>query len=585
MSVILRRFALVAVVAAAVSSAPSAAAQSGRVSVAGDPAGDTAQSDPYRIFLEVFGTISRNHESALRDSALWQRAIDGLIERLDDPYATVFTPEAYDAFEESNTRNYAGIGVQISRLDGLVTITAVFDNTPAARSGLILGDQIVEVEGVDATEWSLDDARDAIRGDPGSTVNLRVARAGFNDWVAVSIVRDNVHIPAVAAATLEGGIAHIRIVQFARDVAEELADTLKGAADANAVVVDLRGNPGGYLDESLMVADNFLPRGQAVASVGQRDGRGGVAKQSYRAQRPALIPDKPIVVLVDEFTASAAEIVAGALQDHDRAVLVGTRTFGKGVVQTVYPLSDGRRMRITTGTWYTPLGRSLHRKRDSRGFPLEDAEGGVGEGAEGGEGAGDGDGASDGEDAGDGEASEDGEETRDGQHVVTAAGRSLRNLGGVFPDVEVPPDTVARSVLALQRQAADKQVQLRLMIEEYAFAMARRTAAAGESVERLPSSAFDELAEQLVDAGLDPEVVGDPLVRAWLDWWTEGRYLSRAGATGLSIAAQAERDRALAEALRLARSATTQAELFALVEEEAAVLASSRSSSSPGSSR
>ncbi len=567
MSVILRRFALVAVVAAAVSSAPSATAQSSRVSVAGDPAGDTAQSDPYRIFLEVFGTISRNHESALRDSALWQRAIDGLIERLDDPYATVFTPEAYDAFEESNTRNYAGIGVQISQLDGLVTITAVFDNTPAARSGLILGDQIVEVEGVDATEWSLDDARDAIRGDPGSTVNLRVARAGFNDLVAVSIVRDNVHIPAVAAVTLEGGIAHIRIVQFARDVAEELADTLRGAADANAVVVDLRGNPGGYLDESLMVADNFLPRGQAVASVGQRDGRGGVATQSYRAQRPALIPDKPIVVLVDEFTASAAEIVAGALQDHDRAVLVGSRTFGKGVVQTVYPLSDGRRMRITTGTWYTPLGRSLHRKRDSRGFPLEEAEGGVGEGA------------------GDGEASEDGEGTRDGQHVVTAAGRSLRNLGGVFPDVEVPPDTIARAVLALQRQAADKQVQLRLMIEEYAFAMARTTAAAGESVEQLPSAAFDELAEQLVDAGLDPEIVGDPLARAWLDWWTEGRYLSRAGATGLAIAAQAERDRALSEALRLARSATTQDELFALVEEEAAVLASSRSSPSPGSSR
>ena len=554
MSVILRRFAPFALVAAAVSSTPAAAAQSNRVSVAGDPAGDTAQSDPYRIFLEVFGTISRNHESALRDSALWQRAIDGLIERLDDPYATVFTPEAYDAFEESNTRNYAGIGVQISQLDGLVTITAVFDNTPAARSGLILGDQIVEVEGVDATEWSLDDARDAIRGDPGSTVNLRVARAGFNDLVAVSIVRDNVHIPAVAAATLEGGIAHIRIVQFARDVAEELADTLQGAADANAVVVDLRGNPGGYLDESLMVADNFLPRGQAVASVGQRDGRGGVATQSYRAQRPALIPDKPIVVLVDEFTASAAEIVAGALQDHDRAVLVGSRTFGKGVVQTVYPLSDGRRMRITTGTWYTPLGRSLHRKRDSRGFPLEEAE--------------------------------DGEGTRDGQHVVTAAGRSLRNLGGVFPDVEVPPDTVARAVLALQRQAADKQVQLRLMIEEYAFAMARRTAAAaGESVERLPSSAFDELAEQLVDAGLDPEIVGDPLARAWLDWWTEGRYLSRAGATGLAIAAQAERDRALSEALRLARSATTQDELFALVEEEAAVLASSRSSPSPGSLR
>lgn len=537
-----RRLTLVAaVVALGPLSASESAAQSSRLPpVRTDPAaGDSTQSDAYRVFLEVFGTISRNHESALEDSVLWERAIDGLIERLDDPYATVFTPEAYDQFEESNTRNYAGIGVQISRLDGLVTITAVFKETPAERSGLVLGDRIVEVEGVDATEWSLDDARDSIRGEPGSTVNMRVARDGFTDLVPVSIVRDNVHIAAVEATALEGGIAHIRIVQFARDVAQELAEALREvAADANAVVVDLRGNPGGYLDESLMVTDIFLDRGQAMASVGQRDGRGGVAEQSYNARRPALIPEKPLVVLVDEFTASAAEIVAGALQDHDRAVLVGERTFGKGVVQTLYPLSDGRRMRLTTGTWYTPLGRSLHRKRDRRGFPLE----------------------------------ADGDTVR----VATAMGRPLRNMGGVFPDLEVLPDTVATAVLALQQQAAEAQVQLRLKTEEYAFAMAKE-AAATDKVERLPSAAFDDLAQALVDEGLDPEVVGDPAARAWLDWWTEGRYLTRAGATGLALTVQAERDRALAEAIRLARSAATQADLFALLEEEKAAVQPSAS--------
>ena len=533
MPVIPRAALVVAAVALACSSALGAAAQSTRVPpLSGtEAAGDASGSDAYRIFLEVFGTISRNHESALQDSALWERAIDGLIERLDDPYATVFTPEAYGEFEEVNTRNYAGIGVQISRLDGLVTITAVFDETPAERSGLALGDRIVEVEGVDATDWSLDDARDAIRGEPGSTVNLRIARDGFKDLIAVSIVRDNVHIAAVEASTLDGGIAHIRVLQFARDAAQELAEALKDAADANAVIVDLRGNPGGYLDESLMVADIFLAPGEAMASVGQRDGRGGVAEQTYSAKSPALIPETPLVVLVDGFTASAAEIVAGALQDHDRAVVLGQRTFGKGVVQTLYPLSDGRRMRLTTGTWYTPLGRSLHRKRDRRGFPLPEAE-------------------------------------EDTTQVATAMGRQLRNSGGVFPDLELSSDTLETAVRTLQEQAAEAQIQLRLKIEEYAFAMAKKATAA-ERVERLPSSAFDDLVQTLVDEGLDAEVVGHPAARAWLDWWTQGRYLSRTGATGLALTVQAERDRVLAEAIRLAQSAPTQADLFQLLDEAA----------------
>lgn len=524
-----------ALVASAVGLACSAAlpgtAQDARRPPPAVSAAVAGQSDGYRAFLEVFGTVSQNHESALADSILWQRAIDGLIEQLDDPYAVVFTPEGFDQFKEINDRDYAGIGVQISQLDGLVTITAVFNATPAQKSGLALGDRIIEVEGVDATEWSLDQARDAIRGEPGSTVRLRVARHGFKDLISVSIVRDNVHIAAVEATTLEGGIAHVRVDQFARNVAQELADVLIDASEANAVIVDLRGNPGGYLTESLLVADVFLAPGKAVARVGQRDGRGGVAEQTYSAEKPALIPDKPLVVLVDRFTASAAEIVAGALQDHDRAVVLGERTFGKGVVQTVYPLSDGRRMRLTTGTWYTPLGRSLHRKRNRHGYPLPEAEG-------------------------------------DTARVATAEGRQLRNSGGVFPDLEVARDTVAVAVRTFQEQAAEAQFQLGLRIEEYAVAMAKEAVAAGE-VSRVPPTAFDDLAQSLVDAGLDEEVVSDPEARAWLNWWTESRYLTRAGATGLALAAQAERDRVLSEALRLARSVTTQAELFSLLEDVA----------------
>ena len=530
MPLALRSALVVSAVGLACSTAPSGAAQDARRPPSANRVA-TGQSDGYRVFLEVFGTIARNHESALEDSILWQRAIDGLIGQLDDPYAVVFTPEGFDEFEEVNNRDYAGIGVQISQLEGLVTITAVFNATPAEKAGLALGDQIVEVEGVDATEWSLDQARDAIRGEPGSTVRIRVARHGFKDLIAVSIVRDNVHIAAVEATILDGGINHVRVDQFARNAAQELADALTDASEANAVIVDLRGNPGGYLTESLLVADIFLAPGQAVTSVGQRDGSGGVAEQTYTAEKQALIPNTPLVVLVDRFTASAAEIVAGALQDHDRAVVLGERTFGKGVVQTLYPLSDGRRMRLTTGTWYTPLGRSLHRKRNHLGYPLPEAEG-------------------------------------DTVRVATAQGRRLRNSGGVFPDLAVARDTVAVAVRTLQEQAAEAQLQLGLKIEEYAVAMAKE-AVADDEVSRVPSAAFDDLAQSIVDAGVAEEVVNDPEARAWLNWWTESRYLTRAGATGLALALQAERDRVLSEALRLARSAATQAELFQALEEVA----------------
>lgn len=488
-------------------------------------------SKTYRVFLELFGTISRNHESALGDSALWERAIEGLVERLDDPYAAVFTPAEYDSFTETNTRNYAGIGVQISRLEGLVTVTAVFSETPAEGAGVLLGDQIVEVEGEDATEWSLDQARDAIRGTPGSTVRLRVARNGFRELIPLSIVRDNVHIAAVEVTLLDTGVAHIRIDHFARDVARELAAALDEASEAKAFVIDLRGNPGGYLEESLRAADIFLSPGKPVASVGQRDNEGVLRKQTYRASSPAQIPGKPLVVLVNEFTASASEIVAGALQDHDRALVVGERTFGKGAVQTVYPLSDGRHVRLTTGAWYTPLGRSLHRKRDRQGFPVPDVEG-------------------------------------DAARIQTAAGRWLESSGGVYPDLAVPADTFAAEVRGLQAAASEAQVPLRSKIEEYAVALARDAVASGK-VERLPSSAFADLIQDLVDGGVAPEVVRDPVAQAWLEWFTQGRYLSRAGATGLALDLQAERDEVLAEGIRLARAATTQAELFGLAAETA----------------
>ena len=493
---------------------------------------DILETDDARVFLEAFRTISRFHSSALADSVLWERAIQGLIEQLDDPYATVFTPVEYDEFREQTTGNYAGIGVQIGRLGARVTVTAVFRGYPADGAGMMVGDRIVWVEGHDATDWSLDQARDSIRGPPGTVVRIRVARDGIQDPIPMDIVRDNVHVSALEATEIEDGVAHIAIARIARGVAGELAETLTEYGDANSVIMDLRRNPGGYLDESLELVDLLLAPGQTLASAEGINAWGEVERQSFQARSSPLLTDKPFIILVDEFTASAAEIIAGALQDYDRAVVVGQRTFGKGSVQTVYPLPAGRQIRITTGSWFTPLGRSLHRPRHHDGTLV----------------------------------SEEGTEI---ETVATASGRLLRTGGGVFPDLEVPLDELKQEELAFLNDANRVQLPLNVRIEEYAFELAKDAIAAGGAV-RLPASAFDVLARGLVEEGMDAEVVNNPVARAYLDWRTQVRYLDRADARSLALLVQSERDTALAEALRLARSARTPVELFSLVGDGAA---------------
>ena len=485
------------------------------------------ETDEAQVFLEAFRTISRFHSSALGDSALWERALEGLIEQLDDPYATVFTPAEYDQFREETTGNYAGIGVQIGRLRARVTVTAVFRGAPAHGAGMLVGDRIVWVEGHDATDWTLDQARDSIRGVPGTVVRIRVARDGIQDPIPLDIVRDSVHVSAMEATYIEEGVAHIAIDRIARGVAGELAEALVEYDDAHSLIMDLRRNPGGYLDEALQLVDLLLAPGQTLASAEGINAWGEVERQSWSARSPPLLTDKPFIILVDEFSASAAEIIAGALQDYDRAVVVGQRTFGKGVVQTVYPLPAGRQIRITTGSWFTPLGRSLHRARHRDGTPVAET------GAE-------------------------------AERVATASGRQLRTGGGIFPDLEVTVDVPKEEELALLNDANRVQLPLNVRIEEYAFELAKDAIEAGRAV-RLPSSAFDDLVRSLVEDGMDPEVVSDPVARAYLDWRTQVRYLDRADARGLALLVQSERDTVLAEALRLARSARTPGELFTLV--------------------
>ena len=492
-----------------------------------DPRLKAFESLEARPFVDAFLTASRVEDPPAADSALWERAIDALLAGLDDPYSTVFTPTEYGRFAERNTGNYAGIGVQITHLSGRVTVTAVFREAPAEQAGMIVGDRIVQVDSADATDWSLDQARDAIRGPPGSVVDLQVERDGVAGAIALAIERDSVHFSAVASARFDDGVVYLSVDRIARGVADELAEALREAGNAQAVVVDLRGNPGGYFDEALRSADLFLYAGQTLASADARAADGTVNRNLVKAWSPATSPDVPLLVLVDEYTASAAEIIAGALQDHDRALVVGVRTFGKGYVQTVFPLPAGRQISVTTGSWYTPLGRSLHRLRHRDGTLKPEPE------------------------------------IEDGQaEVQTPAGRSLRSGGGVFPDMRVEDALLKPEERDLLAAAGRAEVSLFATIEEFAFERAKEARATGR-IERLPVGRLDELVDLVAATDIEDEAALNPVARDYLRWRTQLRYLNRAGARSLALQVQAERDVVLAAALDLARTATTQEALFA----------------------
>jgi carboxyl-terminal processing protease len=304
--------------------------------------------------------------------------------------------------------------------------------------------------------------------------------------------------------------------------------------DARGIILDLRRNPGGYLVESLNMADLFLQPNQTLASTRSRTpGQpNAFSEQVFKARLPARIPDKPLVVLVDGYTASAAEIVAGALQDHDRAAVLGKRTFGKGVVQTVLPLPGDRHIRLTTGAWMTPLGRSLHIPRDLDGRPLD--------------------------------------EKSDTFDVVrTASGRSLRADGGVYPDLVIQDDTLTTPEQRLIIESARAGIPLSLRVAEFAFQKAQE-AMERDGDQELDPGAVEELLESLREEGVPSEVLDQPDARNYLDWVVRIDYANRIEHPEHALEFQAERDRVLAEALKLLTANRTQAELFAAVETEAA---------------
>jgi carboxyl-terminal processing protease len=501
--------------------------------------------DKARLFESVVSYLSEYYVDSLGEGHIYDLAIDGMLKQLNDPYTTFLRPKDFEDLTVSTTGNYGGLGIRIEASDGWIQVVTPLPDTPAERAGVQAGDRIVEVEGVSTHEWSMDKAVSSLRGEPGQEAHITVVRPGVAEPIKFTIVRDRIHVKSVEGGTvLADGTGYVRLVQVSESSAQELGDEIERLRKqgARTMVLDLRGDPGGLLNEGVAVSDLFLNRGQVVV---ETRGRAPGSSEVYRADHPQQWPDMPMVVLVNGYTASAAEIIAGALQDHDRALIVGTPTFGKGLVQSVIQLGPGpEALKLTTGRWYTPSGRVLERpNRRDRVLVAETPAGGVEDSIA---------------------AVPDSAAADTARPVFhTDAGRVVYGGGAITPDLAVRPDTLTGPEQLFARELGSRVPEYRAALTTYALDLKAKDAITKPDfrvtpamratlVKRLeargialPDSVFAG-AGQLLD-----EQLGDELAN-----YVFGRQTQ--------IQRQLARDPQVKEAIALLARATSPAELFTL---------------------
>ena len=313
------------------------------------------------LFGDIFERIRSSYVEEIDEEKLIESAISGMLSSLD-PHSSYMAPEDFSTMQVQTRGEFGGLGIEVTQENGFIKVVSPIDDTPAANAGIEAGDFITKVDGESTLGKTLDEAVDKMRGPVGSEIIITVVREGVDEPFDVSIIRDTIEIKAVKART-EGKTIVLRVSSFTSKTYPNLKDSLEkeiraagGLENVNGVVVDLRNNPGGLLNQAIRVSDAFLESGEIVSTRGRAAGDA----ERYNATPGDLTNGKPVVVLINGGSASASEIVAGALQDHRRAIIVGTKSFGKGSVQTIIPLSsDGAAMRLTTARYYTPSGRSI----------------------------------------------------------------------------------------------------------------------------------------------------------------------------------------------------------------------------------
>ncbi len=319
--------------------------------------------DQYKVFTAALTAIDASYVGSVESDRLVYGAIAGMLQTLD-PHSSFMDPRTYAQMRERQEGRYYGLGITIAVVDGEITVVSLFEGSPAYQKGLRRGDIISKIEGDDTKGWTSDDAVKRLRGPKGTPVRIAVKRSGYNQLIDLNVVRDEIHIPTVPAAfMLDAQTGYIRVSEFGENTDQELGQALKALQrqGMKRLVFDLRNNPGGALDQAIKVANRFLPRGDMVVYT---RGRVPNSDQDYRATESSEYLNIPMVTLTNRSSASASEIVSGALQDHDRSLIVGETTFGKALVQSVYRVSEGAGVAVTTAHYYTPSGRLIQRPWD-----------------------------------------------------------------------------------------------------------------------------------------------------------------------------------------------------------------------------
>jgi len=318
-----------------------------------------AQADGYeelKTFTEALSLVRKNYVEETKPKDLIYGAIKGMLNSLD-PHSAFMTPEQYKEMQVDTKGEFGGLGIQIGIKDGMLTVIAPIEDTPAYKAGINAGDKIIKINNEFTKDMSLHDAVSKMRGVPKTSVKITVLREGWKETRDFNIVREIIKIKSVKSKTIEDNIGLIKINQFQEQTSDDLTNAIENLMKQNitALILDLRNNPGGLLNSAVDVSSKFLPPGKLVVFIKDKKGE----KTEYRSEKDGVIFSLPMVVLVNQGSASASEIVAGALKDWDRAVLIGTQTFGKGSVQSVVPLGDGSALRLTTARYYTPKGVSI----------------------------------------------------------------------------------------------------------------------------------------------------------------------------------------------------------------------------------
>lgn len=320
---------------------------------------ETIPFEDLRTFTEIFGRIKRDYVEPVSDKKLLEDAVRGMLSGLD-PHSAYLVPEEFQELKEGTTGQFGGLGIEVTMENGFIKVVSPIDDTPAQRAGIKTGDLIIKLDDKPVKGMSLGDAVKVMRGEPGSKITLTVVREGEEAPLKFTLVRDIIKVKSVKNRMLEKDYGYLRISSFQSGTGESLKEAIDALKKENArnlkgLVIDLRNNPGGVLNAAVEVSDAFLKSGLIVYTEGRIEN----SEMRFNASPDDLIDGAPIVVLINGGSASASEIVAGALQDQKRAVIMGEKSFGKGSVQTILPTSNGAAVKLTTARYYTPSGRSI----------------------------------------------------------------------------------------------------------------------------------------------------------------------------------------------------------------------------------